>query len=305
MNGRHSILGTGLSRDSDPAGRHGRVTIQAAQAESCTMSNSSSKKQTLVHVFLFLIGCALLLTLTSVLPPARLGVGQELFIGVIASLGAFALTMLFVRWDGLRLKDVGAMPHRKSLGLLAIGFTLGLFLVVMHSYFVGIAGHVRWVRTVGPRGDHAAFTVVGYLFLAAREELAFHGYPLRRLQSSFGLLGAQVMIAAVFALEHMAGGWPYAQALWGAATGSLLFGMAAIATRGLAVPIGIHAAWNVGDWMRGNRAELGLWRPEIETGFEDAVSWTGIWCYVLVMALATFGLWCWYRVHVAADVRRT
>jgi uncharacterized protein len=243
------------------------------------------------------------LALTSALPLARPGPGQELFIGSIASVGAFALTLLFVRRDGLRLSDVGAMPSCKSPSLLAIGFMLGLSLVAVHSCFVGVAGHVHWVRMSGLKADQVGLFLIGYLFLAAREELAFHGYPLRRLQSSSGVWPAQAMIAVVFAIEHMVGGWSYRQALWGAATGSLLFGMASIATRGLAVPIGIHAAWNVGDWMRGNRAEPGLWRPEIEAGFEGTASWAGIWSYVVVMALATLGFWCWHRTQEAANLR--
>lgn len=113
-------------------------------------------------------------------------------------MGAFVLTVLFVRWDGLRLGDVGAMPARLTLPRFAFG--------------------------------------------------------------------------------------------------SLLFGMASIATRGLAVPIGIHAAWNVADWMRGNRSAPGLWHPEVAKGFETSVSTAGIVAYVVLMALATLGFWLWHRM---------
>jgi membrane protease YdiL (CAAX protease family) len=226
-----------------------------------------------------------------------------LTIGSIASLGSLALTVLFVRWDGLQLRDVGAMPNGNSLVLLAVGFALGLFLVALHSLLVGVAGHIHWVRTARPTAYQSSLVLIGYLLLSVREELAFHGYPLRRLQVLLGVWGAQATIAAVFALEHMAGGWPLAQALWGAGIGSLLFGMASIATRGLAVPIGIHAAWNVGDWMRGNRPEPGVWRPEIERGFEGIASWAGIGAYVAIMALATICFWCWHRAREAENAR--
>lgn len=267
------------------------------------MTQQASQWRSLGRVFLYLFGCAFVLALAASLPLARRGPAQELTIGSLASLGTFILTVLFVRWDGLRISDVGAMPTKKSPGLFALGVTLGLSLVVLHSYLVSVTGHVHWSRTSGAYADHVGLIVLGYLLLSTREELAFHGYPLRRLQSMFGVWGAQAMIAVVFALEHVAGGWPYAQALWGAATGSLLFGMASIATRGLAVPIGIHAAWNIGDWARGSRAEVGLWRPETELGFESTASWAGIWCYVGIMALATLGFWVWHRAREAAHVR--
>lgn len=255
------------------------------------------------RVLLFLAACTLVLVMTASLAFVRSSPWQELMIGSIAGLGSLVLTALFVRWDGLRLGDVGARPNANSPGRLAIGFALGLLLVALHSFLVAVAGHVQWVRTERPTIHHASLVVIGYLLLAAREELAFHGYPLRRLQELLGLWPAQAAIAAVFALEHLAGGWSFGQALWGAAMGSLLFGMASIATRGLAVPIGIHAAWNVGDWIRGNRAEPGVWRPEIATGFEGAASRAGIWCYVLVMALAVLCFWWWHRAQKGANAR--
>jgi membrane protease YdiL (CAAX protease family) len=251
------------------------------------------------RVLLFLVAGALVLAVIGSLPVGQRGPLHVLMIGLLASLGSFALTVLFVGWDGLRLHDVGAMPAGNSLGLFAIGFAFGLFLVALHSFLVGVAGHVHWVQAARPTAWQACLVVTGYLFLAAREELAFHGYPLRRLQGIFGVWGAQATIAAVFALEHMLGGWSLAQALWGAAIGSLLFGMASIATRGLAVPIGMHAAWNVGDWLRGYKAEPGLWRPSIEAGFEAAATSAGVWCYVVVMALAIFAFWRWHRTRAA------
>jgi len=33
--------------------------------------------------------------------------------------------------------------------------------------------------------------------------------------------------------------------------------MAALATKGLALPIGLHAAWNIGDWARGGKGTGG------------------------------------------------
>jgi len=82
--------------------------------------------------------------------------------------------------------------------------------------------------------------------------------------------------------------------------GSLLFGMAAIATRGLAVPIGIHAAWNIGDWLRGGKETPGMWRLVVEPGYESYVQATGLFTYMMVMALSTFGFWLLYRTRQPA-----
>jgi hypothetical protein len=147
-------------------------------------------------------------------------------------------------------------------------------------------------------------TLVAYLSLSVREELAFHGYPLRRLKPFFGLWGAQFIVAFIFALEHVAGGSTLWLALFGAGVGSLLFGMAAIATRGIALPIGIHAAWNIGDWLRGGKSAVGVWKPVVEDGFKERAAFVGIAGYILVMCLATLAFWWWHRYVERSNARR-
>lgn len=161
-------------------------------------------------------------------------------------------------------------------------------------------------------GNHlytaTTITLLTDIALSCREELGFRGYPLRRLERSFGLWEAQIIVALVFALEHMAGGWPWERALLGAGVGSLLFGMAAIATEGLALPIGLHAAWNFGDWMLGGKGSAGLWKPVVEEGRQGRAQLVGT-AYLVAIGSATFAFWIWNRrfrqtqFHVG-DVRK-
>ena len=122
-------------------------------------------------------------------------------------------------------------------------------------------------------------------------------------QLAFGLWAAQFIVALIFALEHVAGGSPWMQALFGAAVGSLLFGMAAIATRGLAVPIGLHAAWNFGDWLHGGKASGGVWRPIGLEVYRDRADRAAMIGYVVIMIAATFAFW-WKREPIREAGRR-
>jgi uncharacterized protein len=97
----------------------------------------------------------------------------------------------------------------------------------------------------------------------------------------------------VFVLEHMVGGWPWTRALFGAGVGSLLFGIAAIATRGLAVPIGLHAAWNFGQSMMGLNSEPAIWRAVVDNGQEQHIEHVRTISYVAVMGSATLAFWFW------------
>jgi uncharacterized protein len=268
------------------------------------MKNESQRWWLLGRVLLFMIGCAIVLVVITLLVPKGHGPTSELFTGVMASLGAFGLTLLFVRWEGLRLDDVGVSPDRRSLLRFVIGFLIGAVLVALNSTVLWGAGHVRWVRAPDIGFSDVMITLVAYLCLAVREELAFHGYPLRRLKSFFGLWGAQLIVAFIFAVEHVAGGSTVGIALVGAGVGSLLFGMAAIATRGIALPIGIHAAWNIGDWMRGGKATVSFWKPVVEDGFKERAAFVGITSYVLVMCLATLAFWWWHHYVERSNERR-
>ena len=243
------------------------------------------------RVFLFFIACAVLLAWIAPIELQLPGLPPGLVIGLVTSVGTLILTFLFVRWDGIALRDVGAAIGRKSPLRFAIGFFLGLLLVALHTSLVAVAGDVRWVRLENVRTSSIVAALVTYFLLSCREELAFHGYPLRRLNSLFGLWVAQLIVGLVFALEHVAGGSTWVQAFLGAGVGSLLFGMASIATRGLALPIGLHAAWNFGDWMRGGKGSGGLWGP---IGVEHAARAEMIG-YLAVMFSATLAFWWWFH----------
>lgn len=260
------------------------------------MENSISRWRVSGHVLVFLILCPVLLASTAGIQHQFAGVPAGLFIGAITSGVTFVLTAAFVRWDRLRLEDVGAAIGKRSPLRFTVGFIMGLLLVALHTSILGFAGHVRWVRSEGVGSLSVLTTLIAYFLLSCREELAFHGYPLRRLNTLFGLWVSQSIIALVFAAEHVAGGSSWVQALFGAGMGSLLFGMASIATRGLAVPIGLHAAWNLGDWIRGGKDSTGLWHPVSADTFRDRAELVGMIGYVMVMAAATLAFW-WFHTR--------
>jgi membrane protease YdiL (CAAX protease family) len=81
----------------------------------------------------------------------------------------------------------------------------------------------------------------------ACEELAFRGFAFLCLLRLIGHWPAQLVIAALFALFHIACGWPWHIALFSTTSGSLLFGLLFLRWKSLPMAIGLHAAWN---WTR-------------------------------------------------------
>jgi membrane protease YdiL (CAAX protease family) len=255
----------------------------------------SYRWRNILKVLLFLVCCPILLIIIGAFVPKDAGPGKaELQVGVTASIGVLGLTWLFARWERIGLDEIGVSFTRHSLSRLAAGTLIGLLLVAAHCAIVAAFGHVHWKLNALPPVNHLVIFALAYFGLSAREELAFHGYPLRRLQDPLGALAALIFIALCFALEHIAGGCTWPQAMWGAFVGSLLFGIAALATRGLAVPIGIHAAWNYGDWLRGNRTPNGWLSPVVEPSYEETARLVGIVAYDAVMILASLAFVVWY-----------
>ena len=240
-----------------------------------------------------MVGCAAILAFIAPFARRFPGKESELFLGVATSVATFALTALFVRWDHVRLADVGAMPDAKSIAKLAVGVLIGALAIATWAGISILAGQTRWARANAIDISPIAIAFLAYLCLACREELAFRGFPLRRLHQVVGLWPAQFFVAIVFALEHRLAGAMWIDAILGAGIGSLLFGMAAIATDGLAVPIGLHAAWNVGHWALGLKGTPGIW-----TVASAGSPFIGIILYDVVMLSTTFAFWLWYRKRV-------
>lgn len=250
------------------------------------------KAATAVHALLFLILCPLILIFT--VPVAKNVSSQAgpLLIGSITSAVTFALTLSFVRWDGIRLRDVGAEFSNRTVPRLLFGFSIGVVLVAVEDLTLYAGGHAHWVRDTSRPSSLMLLALTSYAALGLREELAFRGYPLRRLEAAWGMWPALILMTVAFTLEHAAGGWTWSHALLGPPAGALLFGMAALRTRGLAVPLGIHTAFNFAQWFMGQKETAGPFKLIVDPGFSVRAESLAYAAYLsgYIIAIAAFWL---------------
>ena len=83
--------------------------------------------------------------------------------------------------------------------------------------------------------------------------------------------------------------WWLALVVLGPPVGALLFGLAAFRTRGLAVPLGIHSAFNFCQWFMGQKEGLaGPFRAVVDAGHESQTESVGYATYVAGMLIAAF-----------------
>lgn len=257
----------------------------------------------IARVILFMLACAVCLAAAAPLVKDISSPWKELVLGAMLSALAFVLTALFVKWDrrplASGLEEVGAWAQRgertRAAARLGIGFGLGLALVAITTIASGFFAGVRFELAAQVRVVDWSAVLIGYLLLAAREELAFRGYPLFRLRRIAGDWAALVIVALIFAGEHRLASWDWGRALYGAGVGSLVFGIAAIATRGLAFPIGLHAAWNFGQWAVGLRGDGAPLKATVPPGDQTRFDVVNSVSYVVVMIVVGLGIWMWNR----------
>lgn len=216
--------------------------------------------------------------------------------GFISSGGLVALSRFRMRIEKQPRTTLDLTPRPSSLGRFSIGFLLGVGSFGVHIAIVAtFAGPIRfeWVPGVGAMA--AAIYFARFLSTACMEELGFRGYALRRLTARTGPWPAVCLTAVAFGLSHLSYGWDLRTIALGVVPGGLLWGMSAIATRGLAVPIGLHAAWNFASWSAGSRAETGLLRMIDEAADLEQARAIGTASYLTIFGALTVAFWFAHR----------
>ena len=203
------------------------------------------------------------------------------------------VTLLFLRWDRRSAATVGLNLSWRRAGEFVCGLGGGALLVAVIASGMVPVLPFPWVRN--PRFDAtlAMFSFLSLLYGNFVEELIFRGYSFERLIAGIGHWKAQLVTAILFAVFHIANGWPWQVALVGTTVGSLLFGLVFVRWRSVPAATGVHVAAN---WMRdltlldppGPATLLGPLAPRPWTGSEQlaaALVWNG------VMLLACVVLW--------------
>lgn len=225
-------------------------------------------------------------------PPAQ----RELAWSTLSAIGVLVLSLAVTRRSHVTASQSGLSVTPTTWVRFLMGVTLGL---AMYAVQLTVAIGVDGARLIPGAGglEHVLLAISTYLALSCMEELGFRGWALRRLEGTFGFWPAQLTTAVAFALTHVAYGWSLPSIIIGVLPGGLLFGMAAAAGRGLALPIALHAAWNVADWMIGQKGGLTPWRVLHADYTKPEAT---IVSFVAIFLLTAMALWMVHRRRAAA-----
>ena len=203
------------------------------------------KRVILICLLFWLVFMLLLFVSGSVFGSFFTGIKERWVYGILGTVSAFGTTYLFLHFEKKKLIDIGLGWQKNTITKFIVGLALGLaiFILILCIFFI--------FTDLQLQRSHEQFTgysFLGYLTiipLALMEEVAFRGYPLISLQKKFGFRATQLILAIAFALYHIVQGWSIPVALLGPGIWAFVFGLAAIWSKGIAVPTGIHVALNV------------------------------------------------------------
>ncbi|RIK29036.1 MAG: hypothetical protein DCC56_14340 [Anaerolineae bacterium] len=126
---------------------------------------------------------------------------------------------------------------------LYVGGLIGLALMLIPALILGIFGWVHWQWN--PEGlSTLSSSLLLFAEVALAEELLFRGFVFQRLIAGLGQWSAQLIIAAFFLLTHLNNpgmiGAVKVMASMNIFLASIVFGLAFIQTKSLAMPLGLH-----------------------------------------------------------------
>lgn len=235
-------------------------------------------------VLLFLAGSQL-----GTMLPAR---WERFAYGILGTIAAFFAVWIMLKIEKRTFSDYGLCWQKDTF----LKFIKGLFIgaVILSTIILILLVFTQYKLTANPSRLYplSAFWYLSIIPLALMEEIAFRSYPFLKLKNVFGLRSTQVIIAVVFALYHFIQGWEFQLSFLGPGIWAFVFGLAAVWSKGIALPTGIHVALNLIQQLIGLKGDapdsiLKFALPEnvSDADIAQAQTW-GIITQLLVLAAA-------------------
>jgi uncharacterized protein len=174
------------------------------------------------------------------------------------------LFALLATWACTRLRkeplsSVGFRLDQRWFKEMVVGTLSGVGMALAVVGMICAIGGVRFELDSSRSVGALLVGLYTFLFVALFEETLFRGFIFQRLLDGVGIWPAQIALATLFAVGHW--GSPGMQgtteivAFADLFLAAVLFGLAYLRTRSLALPIGLHLGWN---WTQGHVLGFGV-----------------------------------------------
>lgn len=165
--------------------------------------------------------------------------------GITGTIAAMLATWIMLRYENKSYKDYGFTWRKDTIVKFMKGILIGSAIFLLIIIILLLFTDISIAQRNKPWDPFSAFWYFSIIPLALMEEIAFRSYSFIKLNKIFGLRITQLIVAIAFALYHIIQGWDFQVAFLGPAIWAFVFGLAAIWSKGFAMPTGIHVALNL------------------------------------------------------------
>jgi len=231
---------------------------------------------------------------------------ERLAHGVIGTLAAFFATVLFLRIDRNRFSSIGLTFERNTVVKFLVGVITGVVIMGLLAmsviYFTNVEIKVNQESNL----LHFLLVTAPLLPLAFMEELGFRAYPLQILKDRIGIRLSIIITSILFGLYHIVNGWSIASSFYGPAVWGLIFGLAAIYSKGIAMPTGIHYAANLTTSAFGAKnTTASIWtvtQPDQAIVKHEGIDWSTILPSLVLLIFAAICIELYMRRKTTANM---
>lgn len=177
--------------------------------------------------------------------------------GLVATIAVWISILIVLKYEKRSSSAYGLVWERKTLLRFFLGLLMGTFIFSVIIFLLVGFSELEIVKNRIPWQPSALLFYMLIIPAAFMEEVAFRSYAFLELNRVFGLRITQLIVAIAFALYHIIQGWGVEIAFLGPGIWAFVFGLAAIWSKGIAVPTGIHVALNMMQHIMGLKGEEG------------------------------------------------
>ena len=189
---------------------------------------------------------------------SKYGLGGILMTGI-----ALLLTYAAVKRDNTSFKKIGFQLERKTPFRFITGFIIGLVVTIVILAIVINFSSLQISYNDEAHIPAVLFWLFMFFPLAYMEEIIFRGYAFTKINKKFGIWTAQILLSLLFIWYHDFTGATFYYQLLGPGIWAFIYGIAAVWSKGIAFPTGLHMAINVVLALVGQKDERhGLWNLE-------------------------------------------
>lgn len=274
-----------------------------SDTKTMTAIQSNIKAKFIIKAILFCVvftGLFIILSLTKGFFPNN---PERIAHGMIGTVAALLATFLFLKFDRKKFSDIGLVFQRNTIANFLVGIVVGVTLMgalaLSVLYLTNASVEVNRASNI----LHFLLMTLPLLPLAFMEELGFRAYPVRILEDKVGIRWTILITSILFALYHIANGWTVASSFYGPAVWGLVFGLAAIYSKGIAMPTGIHYAANLttSAFGAGNTAES-IWTVKHAVpATPNGIDWTAVLPFTALFAFAIICIELYVRRKTVAN----